>query len=150
MKFISHRGNINGIIPNQENRLNYIDDALSQGYDVEVDIWGVDGLLYTGHDSADYDIDIDWILDRANYLWIHVKNIKALDIMMKYDKVINYFWHQNDDVTLTSRNFIWTFPGKELTVNSIAVLPEVGKFHNISSAYGICSDFISLYKKQYD
>ena len=150
MKLISHRGNLNGINPDRENKIDYIEAALSQGYDVEIDVWGVDGSLYSGHDSASYHMDINWIIERCDNLWVHVKNIKALEIIMRCDTNVNYFWHQNDDVTLTSRNFIWTFPGKELTSNSIAVLPEVKEFCNISKAYGICSDFISMYRQQYD
>ena len=38
MKIISHRGNINGIIPEKENRPSYIDSAIGCGYEVEVDI----------------------------------------------------------------------------------------------------------------
>ena len=35
------------------------------------------------------------------------------------------FEHQEDDVTLTSEGYIWTYPNKQLTDNSIAVLPEL-------------------------
>ena len=61
------------------------------------------------------------------------------------NKNINYFYHQTDDVTITSSGFFWTYPGKELTQNSIAVMPEKEKFENINIAYGICTDFVSKY-----
>ena len=38
MKLISHRGNINGKIEKFENNPNYIDTAIEQGYDVEIDL----------------------------------------------------------------------------------------------------------------
>ena len=38
MYFISHRGNISGIDKNNENKPEYIEKALSLGFDVEVDV----------------------------------------------------------------------------------------------------------------
>jgi hypothetical protein len=38
MFFISRRGNLNGINQREENKLNYIFNALSKNFDVEVDI----------------------------------------------------------------------------------------------------------------
>ena len=52
---------------------------------------------------------------------------------------IHCFWHQEDDVTLTSEGYMWTYPGKELTTNSIAVLPEEEIEVEVA---GICSDYI--------
>ena len=59
---------------------------------------------------------------------------------------IHYFWHQEDDVTLTSRGYLWTYPGKQLTEKSICVLPELenkkSKVILPKNVAGICSDFI--------
>ena len=57
----------------------------------------------------------------------------------------HYFWHQKDDITLTSKGYFWTFPGKKLTKNSICVLPEWNSLRKFNCA-GVCSDFISKYK----
>jgi hypothetical protein len=149
MILISHRGNIDGENKNKENTPNYIDNAILEGYDVEVDVWCKDGNIYTGHDSPISKIDLKWILDRCDKLWIHIKNIECLEYFKPFDE-INYFWHQTDDVTLTSKGFFWTYPGKMLTRYSIAVLPEMEKFENVDIAYGICSDYIYKYKKNYD
>ena len=62
------------------------------------------------------------------------------------DKNIHCFWHQEDDFTLTSRGFIWTYPGKELTLKSICVLPE-STDNEIGECFGICSDVIKKYKQ---
>ena len=60
-----------------------------------------------------------------------------------------YFWHQNDDFILTSSNFIWTYPGKHLTKNSIAVLPEVDKeyweYVKSLTIYGVCTDYVEKF-----
>ena len=39
MILISHRGNLNGPKPDQENSPNYINNAISKGYNVEIDVW---------------------------------------------------------------------------------------------------------------
>ena len=145
MILISHRGNINGEIIEFENHPNYIDDTLSMGYDVEVDIWKVNDKFYLGHDTFQYEIDISWIDDRAHKLWVHCKNIEVLEFLNKYNYDINYFWHENDTVTLTSKNYIWAYPGKQSIKNSIAVLPEIYN-DNLNNCLGICSDFIQNYK----
>ena len=73
-------------------------------------------------------------------------DLEALENLIKF-KFLNVFWHENDDFTLTSKGYIWTYPGKSLTKNSIAVMPEIKKFQNLESCFGICSDFISTYLK---
>ena len=38
-KLYSHRGNLFGPIPERENKPDYIDEAISAGFNVEIDIW---------------------------------------------------------------------------------------------------------------
>lgn len=146
MKLISHRGNINGKNMERENNPYYINETISFGYDVEIDLWCIDNELYLGHDNPSFKIDKNWIISRYSNLWIHSKNIKSLYFLKELNKNLNYFYHQNDDVTITSKGFFWTYPGKELTNNSIAVMPEISAFENIENCFGICSDFISNYR----
>ena len=61
MKIISHRGNVRGPIPEKENRPSYIDCALGNGYDVEIDINTVNGELWLGHDKPQYKITHTWL-----------------------------------------------------------------------------------------
>ena len=124
MILISHRGNLNGKFESYENEPMFIDKAISEGYDVEVDVWYIDGVLFLGHDKPQYGVDFRWFIDRLSKLWVHCKNIESILYFQECGYEINYFWHQEDDITLTSKNFIWTFPGKKLTSRSIAVLPE--------------------------
>ena len=150
MKLIAHRGLFNGPDVNLENRPEQIELALKKGYDCEIDLWYKNGELWLGHDHPDYHIREEWLQQFG--LWIHGKNLGALRWLTNTSLV--YFWHQNDDYTLTSNNFIWTFPGKPLTMRSIMVMPEyVDKsLENIRDAkcYGICSDFVEIIKEQYD
>jgi len=68
MILISHRGNIDGKIENLENSPVYIDQSLSLGYDVEIDVWVVEGVLFLGHDKPQYDITQDWLNKRYKHL----------------------------------------------------------------------------------
>jgi hypothetical protein len=144
--FISHRGNTNGRFESYENEPNYIDKAISDGYDVEVDVWVIDNTIYLGHDEPQYGIEFRWIRDRGTRLWIHCKNIDALLFFKECGYPLNYFWHQKDDVTITSLGYFWTYPGKQITKNSIIVMPEIYN-DDISKCIGICSDKIMDYKK---
>lgn len=149
MILISHRGNLNGKIVERENHPDYIDEAISYGYDVEIDIWGIDGELFLGHDSPQYPIDFEWLRVRSSFLWVHCKNIEALlycsDSHFNDGVSLNYFWHETDTVTLTSQNWIWAYPGKQPIVGSIAVLPEIYE-DDVTNVAGICSDYIKNYK----
>lgn len=146
MKLISHRGNTNGKFESYENEPTYIDLAIKKGYDVEVDVWYKDQQLLLGHDKPQYGVDFRWFRDRLTRLWIHCKNIEAINYFKDCGHPINYFWHENDMITLTSLGYIWSFPGKQPIKDSIAVMPEI---HNddTSKAIGVCSDFIENYKQ---
>ena len=139
MILISHRGNTNGK-SDRENSPDYIEEALAQGFDVEIDVWWIDNQFYLGHDEPRYLVKEDFL--RKSGLWCHAKNIDALNQMID-SEMTHCFWHQEDDVTLTSEGYLWTYPGKDLTKNSIAVLPDDKPDVEVA---GICSDYIKMYE----
>ena len=145
MILISHRGNINGSLESWENNPTYIDLAINKGYDVEVDVWYVNNILYLGHDNPQYDIDITWFIDRMTSLWIHCKNIESLLFFKQNHYKFNYFWHEVDTVTLTSHNYIWAYHGKQPIEKSIAVMPELNN-DDTTKCIGVCSDYVEKYK----
>ena len=148
MIFISHRGNIDGPNTQRENHPQYIQNGLQLGYEVEIDVWFVDGRFYLGHDEPQYVTEASFL--HTSGLWCHAKNLEALCEMKRLTENssfdIHYFWHQLDDVTITSRGYIWAFPGKQPILNSIAVMPEI---HNeeCNHCIGICSDYIERYRR---
>lgn len=146
MRFIAHRGNLNGPNPKDENRMDYILTALEKGYDVEIDVWYQDQQWWLGHDKPQYKTGTS-IFHRPG-VWVHAKNYQALD---KLRDIIhcNYFWHDKDDYTMTSHRYIWCLPGAEVLPHSIAVLPERKYRGDLSKAGGICSDNIVEYKKKF-
>ncbi|WP_290607456.1 hypothetical protein [Janthinobacterium sp.] len=133
--------------PSEENSPKYIDLALEEGFDAEVDIRFIDDKFYLGHYEPQYRIPIDWLLHRSKNLWIHCRNYEALVILKRY-QMINCFWHQRDDITLTTKGYIWAYPGKQPINGSIAVLPELFD-DDISQSVGICSDMIGFFKENY-
>ena len=140
MILISHRGNIQGKSPGLENMPEYINDTLNKGYHVEIDVWYKNGF-YLGHDNPQYNVKPSFLVQ--DKIWCHAKNIKAIIEMSKYSK-IHYFWHQEDDITLTSKGYIWAYPGKQPIKDSIAVMPELYN-DSLDKCIGICSDYISNY-----
>ena len=106
MKIIAHRGNMDGPNPVQENHPDYITKALQLNFDVEVDVWFLDGKFYLGHDAPQYEIEKSFL--RNDRFWCHAKDIFSLEAMLENNMIC--FWHQNDDVTLTSSGHIWTYP----------------------------------------
>lgn len=149
VKLISHRGNILGKEPDKENTPSQVDKALSLGYYCEIDVWYHQHEFWLGHDGPEHRVDLQWLTDRNIGLFIHCKDLvtisyfKYLQEEMLVD--LNYFFHQKDDCTITSRGDIWVFPGKQPLKNSIAVLPEIHD-DDISQASGICSDYIKNYE----
>jgi hypothetical protein len=144
MILISHRGNLHGKNNTMENNPEYIDIAISKGYYVEIDVWCINDNFFLGHDNPEYNVVIGWFEDRINKLWIHCKNVESIVFFSKLQLKFNYFWHEEDTLTLTSLNYIWAYPGKQPIKNSIAVMPEI---HNdtLVDCIGICSDKISEY-----
>ena len=138
MILISHRGNFDGYHPEFENNPIQIDRALKNGFDVEIDVWYKDNEWYLGHDEPQYKVNLEYL--KNDKFWCHAKNINALYKMLQNNK-IHCFWHQEDDVTITSKGYLWTYPNKQLTPKSIAVLPEIVIEDEIA---GICSDFIGV------
>ena len=141
MYLISHRGNINGVEKDNENNPDYIKKAMQRGYDVEVDVRYEDHKFFLGHDFNQFDVKEEFLLNEK--LWCHAKTSEALLALNKIKA--HYFWHQEDDYTITSKGYIWTYPGKKILPKSICVLPERVNYKKID-CLGICSDFIGEYK----
>lgn len=138
---IAHRGNTKGPSENENNPINLI-VAISLGFDIEVDIWmSIDGI-YLGHDSPQYAIDETFLEDIKEHAWFHCKNIEALGYFVNNMPDAKYFWHQEDDHTLTSNGYIWTYPGKTVTNKSIVVLTEPADLSIYKDAYGVCTDYL--------
>lgn len=141
MILISHRGNLNGINSDKENSPSYLLSALNKGFNVEVDVRFENNKFYLGHDFSQFEINKDFLQNKS--VWCHAKTNEALYALHNINA--HYFWHQEDDYTITSKGYIWTYPSKKLLSNSICVLPENASYKSLN-CLGICSDFIEKYK----
>ena len=147
MKYIAHRGLVDGPNEELENNPEHILSILDINFDCEVDVWLLSDGWWLGHDKPQYIVNESFIAKQG--LWLHCKNLDALLELSTRDIHYEYFWHQEDDFTLTSGNFIWTYPGKHLTKNSIAVLPEISndywEYVKSVNIYGVCTDYVEKF-----
>lgn len=156
MKFISHRGNLNGPDIAAENDLVHLINVLkTTPYDIEIDVWLLDSLILLNHDLTnkpkmtfnEFDSKFSLYKDR---LWIHCKNIESLTFFLKTD--YHCFGHSEDSFTLTSRMQIFTKPGI-VTSDSITVMPELvySQVENsIFDCKGILTDYPIKYEAYYN
>jgi hypothetical protein len=144
MIWISHRGNLSGSNPHMENKPDYILEAIASDFEVEVDVWKLKDEWFLGHDEGQYKIKNDFLLNGK--IWWHAKNLEALEELILLNA--KCFWHNIDNYTLTSNNYIWTYPGYPLTSNSICVMPEKFSLENknFKICAGVCSDIIKEYR----
>lgn len=151
MYWIAHRGNLYGPNPSRENHPDYIQEALHQGYDVEIDVWYKNGTWWLGHDEPQYPTTLSFL--QTPRLWIHAKSLEALTELCTYKDTLHFFSHDGDPVVLTSQAIPWVFPGKPLNHRCVAVMPERAKESykesQLKECYGICSDYIADYFKYY-
>jgi len=146
MIYIAHRGLLNG--PSKwENSPWAVEEAISECGNAEVDVWMHNNELWLGHDKPTHRVPLRFFHDNVNALWIHCKNVQAIEFFNEFHTLWHYFWHEVDMMTMTSKGFMWVYPGRQIVRNSIAVLPEV---HNddISRCVGICTDYVIKYRSE--
>ena len=139
MKIISHRGNIRGPISEKENRPSYIDCAIGNGYDVEIDLRIIDGELWLGHDVPQYKVEHSWLQPRKEYLWIHCKDLDAAKECWGYQS----FWHTSDPYTYTSTGKIWLHDFS-MKIDDNVIIPLIDDIDYApmkGQPYAICTDY---------
>jgi hypothetical protein len=149
--YIAHRGLFEGPDPKEENKPEQIQKALDENFMAEADVWAKDEVFYLGHDAPTYKIDIDFL---KNWKIIcHAKNKEALFAFYKHSAVLHYFWHEEDDYTLTSNGYIWAYPGKPHDHNCIVHLVDMDAFRAIdfvkNPATGMLSKYIKNIRDEY-
>jgi len=142
MKFIAHRGNILGPNVEYENTPGYILSAIDSGYDVEVDVWYINGKIMLGHDEPTHETTLDFL--QRDEIWAHAKNLPSLEYLL--NNTVHCFWHENDERTLTSRNYIWTYPDKDTVPNSVLVVLTEHLNLKDKNIYAVCGDYIETWK----
>jgi len=158
MLFISHRGNLNGPLPERENSPDYIDEAIAAGFHVEIDVHVVNKEIFLGHKDLTYKVSQEWLEKRSDKLLLHLKNIEAVSLFSRTYCGWHYFCNEKDEFSLTSRGYIlyWSHNVKKDIVNKYCLLPFIEKetlwkySHLISSAGGVISDYAKSLKELHD
>jgi len=140
MLYISNKGNISGRDPKKENTVEYLLQAVQDGYCIKTDLWVIKGRLVTGNDFPANGI----ILDRfeKDKLLIQARNLPALLFLL--ENGYHCFWRESDDIVLTNKNFVLSF-NNSLIPKCIVMNPEKNIISEWSNYLGLCSDFISGY-----
>lgn len=139
-RLISHRGNLNGKSSATENSPKRIMEVLDLGFDVEIDVWSTEDGLRMGHDYPNWPILENRLLVDER-VWCHAKDLDSLCILK--DMGAHTFYHHMDNAILTSRGFVWLYPGKRPKVGNkdcVVLLPEVDQWI-IPECYAICTDY---------
>lgn len=139
-RIISHRANLNGSNNDVENTKLQIEKVINKfNVDVEIDLWCFDDMLVLGHDNPQHVIDVIFLETYKEYLWIHCKNFQAVKYM--YTKDYNWFWHQNDSMTLTSKGHVWCYPGVYIDNSITVVFNDKCPISIPQHISGICTDY---------
>ena len=141
MKIISHRGNIDGK-SEFENTQNQIYKAIDLGFDVEIDLWVINNNLFLGHDKPETPCGLEFLYYNSDKLWVHAKNSQAVEYLLNRNE-LNWFWHDKDKMTLTSKGFIWSNIG-EFFKNGITVCLDYKGLPDY--ILGVCTDSPIKYK----
>jgi hypothetical protein len=141
IKFISHRGNLDGANPSRENAPDYIDEAIAAGFQVEVDLRRIGAQFYLGHDYPQYPVSWKWIDEREDHLLVHVKDVQALQgVTASW----HTFCHRSDPYTLTSKGYIWLHD-LSLATDCNTIVPLMTRDLIASypkrPLYAVCSDY---------
>lgn len=130
-KLYSHRGNLSGPNPERENKLDYIDEAINAGFNVEIDIWLTDdNNTFLGHDNPETLVTFEYLMLRHDSLLLHAKNIAALLYFCSRTR-FNVFYHTDEDAVMSSngnviidpRSYSLITPSKDV----IYSMPELSK-----------------------
>mgnify|MGYP003110424711 FL=1 len=129
MRLIAHRGNLNGPNPLVENDPQRITYCIDEGYD-----------------EPQHKVNWFWIAGRRDRLWIHCKDVATLHEFSTKTSGYNFFFHDKDDYTLTSKQYIWAYPGKSYTDHTVMVMPEWKEDVDwdtlrATNCFGICTDY---------
>ena len=88
---IAHRGNLNGPNLELENNPDYLMSAIEKGFDVEVDLWLENKIMYFGHDKPQYIVSPEIFYKIRDHAWFHCKNLEALNHLIVFHPTARFF-----------------------------------------------------------
>jgi len=151
LKIISHRGNVSGPDLKNENLPSYIDKALQQGLDVEIDLRKIKDKFFLGHDNPDYLVSLAWLEERKKNLWIHTKNFNAFEALLELNNNFIFFYYTSEPLVLISNGKIWCHQHEKIVNPKNCVVPFLDKSSVLRNRefnwHGVCTDYPLIFKK---
>lgn len=140
---ISHLGNIDGRIPESENRFNYLKAALKSGWHICADVLFHNGGFLLPHQHGFDAVPASFFSQQR--VWSRCRNAETLDALCNVKA--HAFFLTSAGYTLTSEQFIWTLPPETLLDRSIASFPELtdSNWLETQEPAGLCSNSPILY-----
>lgn len=137
MIFIAHRGNIYGPTE-EENKPEYVQEALKAGFHAEVDVWlSDDDEYWLGHDVPQYKVPFQFLVD--NRIWCHAKDIDTFMDLAQHSQIQAFY--QNDDlISLTTNGYFWCHQAAP-KYGPRSIITFLGIAGSYTNTYAICSDY---------
>jgi 3-deoxy-D-manno-octulosonate 8-phosphate phosphatase (KDO 8-P phosphatase) len=143
---IAHRGNFAGQNAERENTVDYLEEALAAGYDVELDVRAMRNNIFLGHDTAIEKVpSIEWLRDSRK--WVHCKDRASYDLLSKY-RDIRCFMQEKDDVDSQVGRYRWISSGaaKDCITYGQNMIVHESWVNDRCDHFGIYGDNVSQFK----
>lgn len=146
---ISHRGYTYGPNENQENNPYFISKLLNSNPNLhcEIDLRLISGQFYLGHDKILNSIDFNFLDKYKDRLWIHCKDYQSQLALIEHkdSNKFNFFSHDLDGWAVTSKNYFWFYPGREICGEKSIMLDFSPEVRILNGFGGICTDYPGKY-----
>jgi hypothetical protein len=139
---IAHRGNYDGRNVDRENTPDYVNEAISAGYNVLVDAWLIDKEWMLGADFPLHKVHLSFF-ERPE-VWVRARNLVGY-VSLFHNHTAHVFWQHKDDFTFTSKCIKWANKNI-LTHDGVMVFPEFNDYYmqmirlGHLDPLGVCSD----------
>ena len=145
-RWIARCGNLDGCSAALENTPDYLEAAIERGFDVSCEVVYRDGTFWIGSEERRIAAPRELLVREE--VWCQAKDVRTLDALY-HDPGIHCFFQALDDVSLTSRGFLWTHPRcRVVTRRSIVAVRdfEGDRIDRVRSGAGVCSDRIAVWR----
>ena len=153
MRVVSHRGNTTG--PGSLCERSFVERALADEYDVEVDVRCDGGMLTVGHDASIYELPVLWTKEpTVSRLWYHAKDEAAMTRLASIN--VRRFAHDAEaSVLVYPERYAWIHPkyNEILVPNGNSVIldiigyPRVVKELLDELPFAVCTDWCGEWKE---
>jgi len=149
MRYIAHRGLMDGPNQRMENTPEQVCFALYCEFDVEIDLWWHEGQWMMGHEKPEHRIEHETLQRYDDKLWLHCRDVDTLSKALECK--FNCFANDEDLIVVTSQGYLWSQHPKHWGSGVIAVKPELYRMQfDLSLADGICTNQPESYRKHYE